>query len=52
MGNVIGNGVNGKRFATGFPKTPKPAKCRVCNDPLADREWHRIGGKRYHKECR
>lgn len=52
MGNVPGNGVNGKRYADGFPKKPKPAKCRACRKPLADRPWHRIGGSRYHEACR
>jgi hypothetical protein len=52
MGDIVGNGVNGKRFATGFPKAPKPRKCRACKGLLADREWRRIGGKRYHTECR
>ena len=52
MGNQPGNAVNGKRFATGASKKPKTAKCRVCRGPLQDRPWHRIGGSRYHKECR
>jgi len=52
MGNNSGNGLNGKRFPFGFLKKPKTAKCRGCGNVLRDREWHRIGGKRYHVDCR
>lgn len=52
MGNVPNNALNGKRFATAFPKTPKPPKCRVCGAVAERDELVRIGGSRYHPHCR
>ena len=50
MGNNKGKADQG-RFSSGHPKTPKPAKCRRCGAALKDKQWRRVGGKRFHVEC-